>query len=96
MDGTLFVHLFVTCCVLAAGLVLGLSAQQWAVVSLAIALVITTETFNQMLRALWSGIGHHLPDDVRDVVRIGAAAVLLSSIGAGAAIVLVFVDRLRS
>lgn len=96
MDGTLFVHLFVASCVLAAGFVLGLSAQQWAVVSLAITLVITTETFHQMLRGLWAGIGHHLPADVRDVVRIGAAAVLLSSIGAGTAIVLVFADRLRS
>ncbi|MBL8851348.1 MAG: diacylglycerol kinase family protein [Planctomycetaceae bacterium] len=96
MDGTLFVHLFVASCVLAAGFVLGLSAQQWAVVSLAITLVITTETFNQMLRALWTGAGHLLPDGLRDLVRIGAAADLLASLGAGAAIVLVFADRLRS
>lgn len=95
MDGTLFAHLFVGCCVLAAGFVLGLSAVQWAIVSLAIALVIATETFHQMLRALWNGVGHHLPAEVRDVVRIGAAAVLLASVGSGAAIMLVFVERLR-
>jgi diacylglycerol kinase (ATP) len=95
MDGTMFAHLFVACCVLAAGFVLGLSAQQWAVVAMAITLVITTETFHQMLRALWAGVGHHLPAAVRDVVRIGAAAVLLATVGSGAAIVLVFVERLR-
>jgi diacylglycerol kinase (ATP) len=94
MDGTMFAHLFVACCVLAAGFVLGLSARQWAIIALAITLVITTETFHQMLRALWAGVGHHLPPAVRDVVRIGAAAVLLASIGAGTAIVLVFADRL--
>ena len=37
MDGTLFVHLFVASCVIAAGFVLGLSTQQSAIVSLAIA-----------------------------------------------------------
>lgn len=95
MDGTLFVHLFVASCIVAAGLVLRLTGQQWAIVSLAITLVITTETFCQMLRALWAGIGHHLPPDVRNVVRISSTAVLLSSIGAGIAIILVFADRLR-
>jgi diacylglycerol kinase (ATP) len=96
MDGTMFVHLFVSCCVLAAGFVLGLSIQQWSVVAMAITLVITTETFHQMLRALWSGVGHHLPAAMRDVLRIGSAAVLLAAVGSGAAIILVFVERFRS
>jgi diacylglycerol kinase len=95
MDGTMFAHLFVASCVLAAGFVLGLSARQWSIVAIAITLVITTETFHQMLRALWAGVGHHLPPSVRDVVRIGSAAVLLATIGSGAAILLVFADRLN-
>jgi len=94
MDGTMFAHLFVASCVLAAGFVLGLSARQWSIVAIAITLVITTETFHQMLRALWAGVGHHLPPNVRDVIRIGSAAVLLATIGSGAAILLVFAERL--
>lgn len=96
MDGTMFAHLFVACGVLAAGFVLGLSARQWSILVMAITLVITTETFHQMLRALWAGVGHHLPPAVRDVVRMGAAAVLLASIGSGTAIILVFADRLSN
>ena len=97
MDGTLFVHLFVASCVLAAGFVLGLSAQQWAVVSLSITLVITDGDIQpDAAGGLWTGAGHLLPDGLRDLVRIGAAADLLASLGAGAAIVLVFADRLRS
>lgn len=95
MDGTMFAHLFVASGVLAAGFVLGLSARQWSIVAIAITLVITTETFHQMLRALWAGVGRHLPPAVRDIVHIGSAAVLLATIGSGAAIVLVFVERLR-
>ena len=95
MDGTMFAHLFVASCVLAAGFLLGLTAMQWAIVSLAITVILSAETFNQLLRALWNDAGHHLPT-LRNVVRIGAAALLLTSIGAGASIVLVFVDRLRA
>lgn len=94
MDGTLFAYLFVTSGILAAGFVLRLAAAQWALVILAISLVISAELFHQMLRALWRGAGHSFPPELRDMVRIGAAAVLLASIGAGIAIVLVFAGRL--
>ena len=94
MDGTMFAHLFAASCVLAAGFLLGLTSMQWAIVTLAITVVLSAETFNQLLRALWSEAGHHLPS-LRNVVKIGAAALLLTSIGAGTAIVLVFVERLR-
>ena len=95
MDGTMFAHLFVASCVLAAGFVLGLSAMQWAIVTLSITVVLSAETFNQLLRSLSTEAGHHLPGGMRNVIQIGAAALLITSIGAGIAIVLVFVNRLH-
>jgi diacylglycerol kinase len=95
MDATMFVHLFAATCILAAGFVLALSALQWAIVTLAITVVLSAETFNQLLRTLSSEAGHHLPGGMRNVVQIGAAALLITSIGAGTTIILVFVNRLQ-
>lgn len=96
MDGTLFVHLFVGCGILATASVLGLGAVDWAIVVLSMTFVLSAEMFNQMLRILWKEAAHHLPVDMQNAVRIGTAAVVISSIGAVIAIGLVFARNLMS
>jgi diacylglycerol kinase (ATP) len=93
-DGTLFVHLFILSGILAAGFVLQLGLVQWALLVLAITLVLSAELFHQMLRVLWKGAERHLPADLRNVVKIGTAAVVLSSVGAAVVLVLVFAQRI--
>lgn len=95
-DGTFFVHLFVGCGLLATAMVLELGAVQWAVLVLAMTFVLSAEMFNQMLRVLWKDAAHHLPPEVRNAVRIGTAAVVLSSVGAVITIAIVFAQRLLS
>lgn len=95
-DGTFFVHLFVGCGILATAIVLGLDAVEWAVVVLSMAFVLSAEMFNQMLRVLWKEAAHHLPAELRNAVRIGTAAVVISSIGALIAIGLVLARNLAS
>jgi diacylglycerol kinase len=93
-DGTLFVHLFILSGILAAGFVLQLGLVQWALLVLAITLVLSAELFHQMLRVLWKGAERHLPSELRNVVRIGTAAVVLSSVGAVVVLALVFAQRI--
>ncbi|REJ92433.1 MAG: hypothetical protein DWQ34_08265 [Planctomycetota bacterium] len=89
-DGTLFVHLFIVCGIVAAGLVLGLNVTQWAITILAITVVLSAEIFNQMLRVLCGQFGRHLPSELRDTAKIGTTAVVTASIGAVVALTLVF------
>lgn len=89
-DGTLFVHLFIVCGIIAAGLVLGLNVIQWAISILAITVVLSAEIFNQMLRVLFGQFGHHLPSEFRNAAKIGTTAVVTASVGAVVALVLVF------
>jgi len=93
-DSTLFVHLFIVSGILAAGLVLQLGLVQWALLVLAITMVLSAELFHQLLRVLWNGAGRYLPPDLRNVVRIGTAAVVLSSVGAVVVLILVFAQRI--
>jgi len=93
-DGTLFVHLFIVSGILAAGLVLQLGLVQWALLVLAVTMVLSAEMFHQMLRVLWKSAGRYLPPELRNVVRIGTAAVVLSSVGAVVVLTLVFAQRI--
>ncbi len=93
-DSTFFVHLFVGSGIVAAAAVLGLDSIRWAIIVLAITCVLVAEMFNQMLRVLLNSAGHQMPHAWHDALKIGTAAVVLSSLGAGLVIVLVFLERL--
>ena len=75
-----WIHAVVSVAVVLAGLWLGLSTIEWAVIFLAIALVWTAEFINTALEAvvdLASPQHHHLARVGKDV---GAAAVLIAAI----------------
>lgn len=93
-DGTLFVHLFVGCAILATAIVVGLSTLDWAILVLSMTFVLSAEMLNQMLRILWKEAAHHLPVELRNAVRMSTAAVVISSIGAVIAIGLVLARNL--
>jgi diacylglycerol kinase len=93
-DGTMFVHLFIVSGILAAAFVLQLGVLQWGLLVLAITMVLSAELFHQMLRVMWKGAARHLPPELRNVVRIGTAAVVLSSVGAVVVLALVFAQRI--
>ncbi len=94
-DSTQFVHLFIGLTIIAAGMVLGLGLTQWAIVSLSITLVLSTEMFNQMLKLLWKDAARDLPFESRNAIRIGTGAVVLTSVGTSLAVLLVFAQRIR-
>jgi diacylglycerol kinase len=88
------IHAAIAVAVLAAGAFLRLSATSWALVALAIALVVGAELANTAIEAvvdLVSPEDHPLAKRAKDVA---AAAVLVASAGAVAAGVLVLVATL--
>ncbi len=79
------IHAAIAVVIVAGGSLLRLSALSWAVVALAIALVLAAEALNTALEAvvdLVSPADHPLAKRAKDVA---AAAVLIASLGAAAA-----------
>ena len=89
-DSTFFFHFFLATIILLAALVLGIGAVEWAIVLLALTLVLSAEMFNQVLKAVRDGIGHHFDDNLQKAIRIGTAAVFVTMIGALLTLGLVF------
>lgn len=93
-DSTFFVHFFGGSFVIAAGWVLGIGLAGWTVIILAVTLVLSAEMFNQVLKAIWRTVGHHLDEEGEKAVRMGTAAVFVALAGAILAIGLIFGYRL--
>jgi len=88
------VHLAATVAVIAAGLVLGVSATGWACLALAIGLVLTAEAINTVVEIIvdvWTTQAHPLAKAAKDAA---AGAVLIASVAAAGVGAAVFLPRL--
>jgi diacylglycerol kinase len=88
------IHLAVTGVVLAVGAFLRITALEWCVLTLAMAIVWITETLNtaiEFLTDLVSPEFHPIAGQVKD---LAAAAVLISAMGAAIVGVIVFLPRM--
>ena len=89
-----WIHALASVLVVAAGLWLGLSALEWCVVVLAMAVVWSAEAMNTALELLADAVApdhHPLVGRAKDVA---AGGVLLASIGAAVVGLVVFVPKL--
>ena len=93
-DSTLCGHLFTGSIALVAGLVVGLSLIQWAILVLAMTVVGAAEMFDQVLKALLSDSGDALTSQTRATLGLSTAAVILAIAGSVITMGLVFVARL--
>jgi diacylglycerol kinase len=88
------VHLLAGAAAIVAGLIVRISAADWACIVLAIGLVLTAETLNTVVEALtdlYTGEYHPLAKIAKDAA---AGAVLISSVAAVGVGVAVFLPRL--
>jgi undecaprenol kinase len=88
------VHLAAAVAVVVAGIVLGVSAVDWACLALAIGMVIAAEIFNTVIEAV---VDLHSPrlHPLAKIAKDGAAgAVLVTSVAAAGVAIAVFVPRL--
>lgn len=83
-------HFVATVVVLAAGLWLGLSLLEWALVALCIALVLALEAVNTALEYLTDLVSPHYHPLAGKAKDIAAGAVLFSAVGAVVVGLLIF------
>ena len=89
-----FVHFFVAALVVVAGVLIGCTLLEWAVLLGCIGLVLTAELFNSALETLFRGLDAATKERVWPALNIAAGAVLLASVTAGAVGLLIFLPKL--
>ena len=90
------VHFFFTALVIAAGLVFQVSAAQWCLLTLCVALVLSAETFNSALERMAKIIDRRRNPELATALDMGSGAVLLSAIGSVVVGAIVFLPRLSA
>ena len=93
-DGSFFGQLFGVIAIIAAGFVLKITLIEWTVITLAIAVVIAAELFNQVIRAILDSVGHLFDQSARKAMTMGTAAVFVSAVGAFIVTGLIFGHRI--
>ena len=89
-----WIHGAATIAVVALGVYLGLSAAQWALVTVAVASVWTAEAINTALELLADAVAPEFDPLIGKAKDVAAGAVLLAAIGAAAIGLLVFVPEI--
>ncbi|HEY9122722.1 MAG TPA: diacylglycerol kinase family protein [Bacteroidales bacterium] len=84
------IHLLATIVVISAGIYFQLRALEWALVCLAIGVVIAAEAFNSAIEKLTDGMYPEKHDNAMHVKDMAAGAVLIAAIAAVAIAVFVF------
>jgi len=96
-DSTFFVHFFAASVIVAIGVVVGLGAIQWAIVTLAFTMVMAAEMFHQVLRfVLLDRDADSLPEPLRKALGVSTAAVTVTIAGALLTIGLLLGGRLTA
>ncbi len=89
-----WIHVAATVAVVALGLYLGLSAAQWAIVTVAVASVWTAEAVNTAFELLADAVAPEFNPLIGKAKDVAAGAVLIAAIGAVAIGLLVFVPEI--
>jgi diacylglycerol kinase (ATP) len=88
------IHLVAAILVIALGWKLAITRSEWLAVTLAMALVITAEALNTAIEYAVDLVSPQWQPLARDIKDVAAAAVLVSSLGATAVGLLVFIPYL--
>ena len=89
-----WIHLFVTVCVIIAGVLLKLSVLEWVAVAFAVGLVFSGEIFNSAIEDLSDVVCPERDERIKKVKDLAAAAVLVNAITAAVIGLLVFVPKI--
>jgi diacylglycerol kinase (ATP) len=87
------IHVFALTIVLILGFTVGLDLIEWALISLAVAMVLSAESMNSALEFLADHTAPEWHDSVQKAKDLAAGAVLLAAVGALAVGLLVFIPH---
>lgn len=88
------IHLFISICVIIAGIIFKLQAWEWCVVALCIGLVFAAEAFNTVVEKLVDHLFPHKHETARLAKDIAAGAVLFCALMAVVCGLIIFLPKL--
>lgn len=89
-----WIHCFAAVCVLLAGFLLNLSAEEWIVIAFAIGLVLAAEAINSSIEALADLVSPEYNEAIKRTKDLAAGAVLILAITAAIVGFIVFIPKL--
>lgn len=93
-ESALFVHFFVGCIIVAAGIVLKIAFLQWALIVLCLTLVVAAELFHLVLKSAWTTMGHHFDESMRRSIKMATAGVVVMICGCTTVVLMILGQRL--
>lgn len=87
----MWIHLFITLIVIGSGFALNITATQWNMLVLSIALVLSTEMLNTAFEFLCDALHPEIHPLIKKAKDVAAGAVLLTAIGAATVGLIIFI-----
>jgi diacylglycerol kinase len=88
------IHLLATLIVITFGFYFGITAAEWCILTICIAMVITAEILNTSIEKLADKVSNVYDENIRKVKDLAAAAVLITAIAAAIIALIVFIPYL--
>jgi diacylglycerol kinase len=88
------IHLFVTICVVVAGIALKISITEWIDVVFAIGFVIALEAINSSIENIADFVSPEKHNWIKKIKDISAAGVLIASIAAAVIGIIIFIPKI--
>jgi len=88
------IHLFVTVCVLVAGVAFRISRSEWIAVILCIGFVISAESINSAIENIADFVSPGKHDIIKKVKDLAAGAVLVGAVASAVVGVIVFLPKI--
>jgi diacylglycerol kinase len=88
------IHLFITCCVLIAGVVFKISIVEWITVIFCIGLVFALELINSAIENTADFISKEKNETIKKIKDLSAGAVLIAAIASAVIGLIIFLPRI--
>lgn len=92
-QSSFLVHLVVAALVIGVGVWLEITATEWCLLALCIAIVLALELFNSCIESLARAIDRQHNEQLRDALDIASGAVLIGAIGSAIAGLVILLPR---
>lgn len=89
-----WIHCFAAVCVVTAGILTGLSAIEWILITICIGMVLAAEAVNSSIEALADRVSSEYDDAIKHTKDLAAGAVLLLAIAAAITGLIIFLPKL--
>lgn len=95
-ERNMIIHILIGICVIVSGLTLGISSNEWVVIILTIAAVMSAEAINTAIEILSDKVCGQYDEQIKLVKDVSAAGVLIMAVAAVVIGIIIFLPKFMS